>query len=164
MSEPIKPATPAIDQSGLKLSYANVCRIAQTPNEVLIDFGLNPNFFGQILEEPLKLDNRIIMSQTRPSGFASTSRQRSRILKPATVRSSSTSPSACVKRRKALGSPARVPIRFSRENAKPAMHPLRRRLLTVRGWRFRAVCSKKPTEPFPFGIQFLSDSRSRLPA
>jgi hypothetical protein len=62
MSEPTKPATPPIDQSGLKISYANVCRIAQTPNEVLIDFGLNPNFFGQILEEPLKLDNRIIMS------------------------------------------------------------------------------------------------------
>lgn len=53
---------PQIIQSELKTSYANVCRIAQTPNEVLIDFGLNPNFYGTILDEPLKLENRIVMS------------------------------------------------------------------------------------------------------
>ena len=52
----------AVDASNLRSSYANVCRIAQTPNEVIIDFGMNPNFFGQILDEPLKLDNRVIMS------------------------------------------------------------------------------------------------------
>lgn len=62
MSEAQKPATPQIDASGLKVSYANVCRIAQTPNEVIVDFGLNPNFFGNILDEPLKLDNRVILS------------------------------------------------------------------------------------------------------
>ncbi|MEA3188652.1 MAG: hypothetical protein QOD99_2482 [Chthoniobacter sp.] len=39
-----------------------MCRIAQTPNEIIIDFGLNPNFFGAILDEPLRLENRIIMS------------------------------------------------------------------------------------------------------
>lgn len=62
MSEPTKPATPQIDQTNIKTSYANVCRIAQTPNEVIVDFGMNPNFFGNILDEPLKLDNRIILS------------------------------------------------------------------------------------------------------
>ena len=64
MSEENKTAAaaPAVDQAGLKSSYANVCRIAQTPNEVIIDFGLNPNFFGNILDEPLRLENRIIMS------------------------------------------------------------------------------------------------------
>jgi hypothetical protein len=62
MSEANKPTTPTIDASGLKTSYANVCRIAQTPNEVIIDFGVNPNFFGNILDEPLRLDNRIILS------------------------------------------------------------------------------------------------------
>jgi len=51
-----------VDASNLRSSYANVCRIAQTPNEVIIDFGMNPNFFGQILDESLKLDNRVIMS------------------------------------------------------------------------------------------------------
>jgi hypothetical protein len=62
MSEPNPTPTPAVDASGLKTSYANVCRIAQTPNEVIVDFGMNPNFFGTILDEPLKLDNRIILS------------------------------------------------------------------------------------------------------
>jgi len=62
MSETNKPASPPIDQSNLSVSYANVCRIAQTPNEVIVDFGMNPNFFGAILDEPLKLENRVIMS------------------------------------------------------------------------------------------------------
>ena len=54
--------SPTIDTADLKTTYANVCRIAQTPNEMLIDFGLNPNFFGNILSEPLKLDTRVILS------------------------------------------------------------------------------------------------------
>lgn len=58
----VTPATPRIVQDTLKTSYANVCRIAQTPNEVIIDFGMNPNFFGQVLDEPLQLDHRIILS------------------------------------------------------------------------------------------------------
>jgi hypothetical protein len=62
MSETNKPAQPQIEQSALKVSYANVCRIAQTPNEVIVDFGMNPNFFGNILDEPLRLENRIVMS------------------------------------------------------------------------------------------------------
>ena len=62
MPEETKQAVPPIDQSALKTTYANVCRIAQTPNEVIVDFGMNPNFFGAILDEPLKLENRVIMS------------------------------------------------------------------------------------------------------
>ena len=54
--------TPTIDTENLRTTYANVCRIAQTPNEMIVDFGLNPNFFGAILPEPLKLENRIILS------------------------------------------------------------------------------------------------------
>jgi len=62
MSEETKPAAPQIDASSLKSVYANVCRIAQTPNEVIVDFGMNLNFFGQIIDEPLKLENRVILS------------------------------------------------------------------------------------------------------
>lgn len=53
---------PEINVENLRTTYANVCRIAQTPNELIIDFGLNPNFFGNILAEPLKLDTRVILS------------------------------------------------------------------------------------------------------
>ena len=57
------PVVPQIVQDKMTTSYANVCRIAQTPNEVIIDFGMNPNFFGQILDEPLRLEQRVILSQ-----------------------------------------------------------------------------------------------------
>jgi len=56
------PVAPQIVQDKLTTTYANVCRIAQTPNEVVIDFGMNLNFFGQIIDEPLKLEQRIILS------------------------------------------------------------------------------------------------------
>ena len=54
--------TPAITTENLKTTYANVYRIAQTPNEVIVDFGMNPNIFGPILPEPLKLESRVILS------------------------------------------------------------------------------------------------------
>lgn len=66
-TETAEAATPAPSQQvvvdNLKSHYANVCRITQTPNEMIIDFGLNPNFFGHLLDEPLRLETRIIMSQ-----------------------------------------------------------------------------------------------------
>ncbi|MEO6567937.1 MAG: DUF3467 domain-containing protein [Opitutaceae bacterium] len=62
MSDTPQPTTPTIDTANLKTCYANVCRIAQTPNEVIVDFGMNPNFFGNVLDEPLKLDQRVVMS------------------------------------------------------------------------------------------------------
>ena len=59
---PVDGNQPQINTDTLKTTYANVCRIAQTPNEMIVDFGLNPNFFGSILDEPLRLENRVIMS------------------------------------------------------------------------------------------------------
>ena len=53
---------PAFDIATLKTVYANICRIGQTPNEIIMDFGMNPNFFGTISPEPLKMESRIIMS------------------------------------------------------------------------------------------------------
>ncbi len=62
MPESTATQPPQVDASNLKTIYANVCRIAQTPNEVIVDFGMNANFFGQILDEPLKLEQRVILS------------------------------------------------------------------------------------------------------
>ena len=62
MTQESKPAQVPMDLSSLQTSYANVCRIAQTPNEVIVDFGMNPNFYGAILDEPVKLSNRVILS------------------------------------------------------------------------------------------------------
>jgi hypothetical protein len=59
------PAAPAqnelvIDQSA-HASYANLCRVTGSPEEVILDFALNPNAFGHVLDEVLKVDHRVVM-------------------------------------------------------------------------------------------------------
>jgi len=61
-SAPAEPQALPFDIQNLKTTYANVCRIGQTQNEVIVDFGLNPNFFGSKLIEPLKMESRIILT------------------------------------------------------------------------------------------------------
>lgn len=43
-------------------SYANLCRVTGTPEEVILDFALNPNAFGPVVDEVLKVDHRIVMN------------------------------------------------------------------------------------------------------
>ena len=45
-----------------RASYANVCRATGTPEEVIMDFALNPNAFGMVVDEPVKINHRIVMS------------------------------------------------------------------------------------------------------
>jgi len=45
-----------------RVSYANVCRATGTPEEVIMDFALNPNAFGSVVDEPVRIDHRIVMS------------------------------------------------------------------------------------------------------
>ena len=50
-----------VDDSGAQPTYANFCRVTATPEEVVLDFGLNPQPFtagGQIV----KANHRIVMS------------------------------------------------------------------------------------------------------
>lgn len=42
-------------------TYSNLCRVTGTPEEVILDFALNPNAFGGVVDEPLKVDHRIVM-------------------------------------------------------------------------------------------------------
>ncbi len=51
-----------IDAEGVVPTYANLCRVTSTPEEVIMDFAVNPNAFGKVLDEPLKLNHRIIMN------------------------------------------------------------------------------------------------------
>ena len=49
-----------VDDSGAQPTYANFCRVMATPEEVILDFGLNPQPFaagGQVV----KADHRIVM-------------------------------------------------------------------------------------------------------
>ena len=48
-----------IDDSKVMANYANFCRVTGTPEELIIDFGLNPQPFG-IPNHPIPVNQRII--------------------------------------------------------------------------------------------------------
>jgi len=55
--EPVK-----ISAEGIIPTYVNLCRVTSTPEEVIIDLAVNPNAFGKVLDEPLKLNQRVVMN------------------------------------------------------------------------------------------------------
>ncbi len=48
-----------VDDSAAICSYANFCRVTGTPEELIIDFGLNSQPFG-VPTEPVKVSQRIV--------------------------------------------------------------------------------------------------------
>ena len=48
-----------IDDSEIVASYANFCRVTGTPEELIVDFGLNSEPMG-VPKDPLKINQRII--------------------------------------------------------------------------------------------------------
>ena len=70
---PKKPATSApqppqapqqqqavqVDDSGLQPMYTNFCRVTGTPEEIILDFGLNAEPFGKSTA-PIKLGQRMV--------------------------------------------------------------------------------------------------------
>ena len=48
-----------IDDSNVLASYANFCRVTGTPEELIIDFGLNPQPYG-VPSHPIKVTQRLI--------------------------------------------------------------------------------------------------------
>ncbi|MCS7239428.1 MAG: DUF3467 domain-containing protein [Thermoguttaceae bacterium] len=59
-----RPQTPPppriqVDDSKAIACYANFCRVTGTPEELIIDFGLNPHPFG-IPNEPIPITQRIV--------------------------------------------------------------------------------------------------------
>lgn len=59
--QPQQPARPQveIDDSHTLANYANFCRVTGTPEELIIDFGLNPQPFG-MPTKPIPVTQRII--------------------------------------------------------------------------------------------------------
>jgi len=56
---PVQRATIQIDDSKVIASYANFCRVTGTPEELIIDFGLNPQPLG-IPTTPIPVTQRVI--------------------------------------------------------------------------------------------------------
>jgi hypothetical protein len=72
MTEETKPAMPAeaqpqqppqfsVDLSGLSTAYANFCRVTGTPEELVLDFGLNTQM-SPVPGDPVKLTHRLVMN------------------------------------------------------------------------------------------------------
>jgi hypothetical protein len=65
---PNPPATPpaaqppdySLDYTRMSEAYANFCRVAQTPEELVLDFGLNPGMAPT--SEPIKITHRLILN------------------------------------------------------------------------------------------------------
>jgi hypothetical protein len=50
-----------VDTAGMTSGYTNWYRVTGTPEELIIDFGLNPQM-GQMPTEPIKLTQRVVMN------------------------------------------------------------------------------------------------------
>jgi hypothetical protein len=51
----------AVDTSKAHAAYANFCRVTGTPEELIIDFGLNTQPMG-VPTEPIEISERIVMN------------------------------------------------------------------------------------------------------
>ena len=60
---PAQPQRPAIelDTTDTMAAYANFCRVTGTPEELIVDFGLNPQPIGPN-QTPVKISQRIILN------------------------------------------------------------------------------------------------------
>ncbi len=50
-----------IDDSKANAAYSNFCRVTGTPEELILDFGLNPQPFG-VPKEPIPITHRLIVN------------------------------------------------------------------------------------------------------
>jgi len=42
--------------------YSNMCRGVMTSEEIILDFALNPNLNGRVLDEPIEVKGRVVVS------------------------------------------------------------------------------------------------------
>jgi len=51
-----------LDDHNVEAYYSNFCRVTGTPEEVIIDFALNPNPFSR-QDQTIKVDKRLVLNQ-----------------------------------------------------------------------------------------------------
>jgi hypothetical protein len=56
-----QPAQFSVDTTALSTVYANFCRVTGTPEELVLDFGLNTQM-TPVPSEPVKLTHRLVMN------------------------------------------------------------------------------------------------------
>jgi len=60
-SQAAPPVPFKFDDAKVKASYANFCRVTGTPEEVIVDFGLNPQPVG-LPSQAIAVTDRIVMN------------------------------------------------------------------------------------------------------
>jgi len=60
-SQPSQPMPVPVDESHIVATYANFCRVTGTPEELIVDFGLNKQVAGTS-PETIQLTQRIIVN------------------------------------------------------------------------------------------------------
>jgi len=58
-AEPQRPRQVEVDDSQVTSTYANFCRVTGTPEELIIDFGLNTQPFG-VPNQTVKVNQRLV--------------------------------------------------------------------------------------------------------
>lgn len=56
-----RPQQVEVDDSNVSAGYANFCRVSSTPEELILDLGLNPNPYAQN-QTTVQVSQRIIMN------------------------------------------------------------------------------------------------------
>ncbi|MCE9605987.1 MAG: DUF3467 domain-containing protein [Planctomycetia bacterium] len=59
-SAPVPPQPVKLDESKLVAAYANFCRVTGTPEELIIDFGLNAHPMGS--SETIAVEQRLVLN------------------------------------------------------------------------------------------------------
>lgn len=60
-AQPSGPFPFPVDLSSLSTVYANFCRVTSTPEELVLDFGLNTQV-SPVAAEPMKLTHRLVLN------------------------------------------------------------------------------------------------------
>lgn len=60
-TQPDSQSSPKVDDTQAVCSYANFCRVNGTPEELIVDFGLNSQLMGPT-QEPLVIKQRIVVN------------------------------------------------------------------------------------------------------
>lgn len=58
---PQQPVQTIAEPEGLQPLYANFCQVSHTPEELVLDFGLNPRPFEQS-SHPIKITQRLVVN------------------------------------------------------------------------------------------------------
>jgi hypothetical protein len=53
---------PEMTTANLQATYSNMVRGLMTAEEIMLDFGFNPNSGGKVVDEPVDLRTRVILS------------------------------------------------------------------------------------------------------